>query len=239
MIQQFLDQPFLLSSVRETLGNIRDVERTVGRLSQVSGNARDVVALRLSLESLPELKEHLAALAKAILAEGEDLLLNRIASGIRELPDLVQLLSDALVEEPPALLKEGGMFREGYDPRLDELRSASRSGKDWIAALQQREIERTGIKSLKVRFNSVFGYFIEVTNSNLGAVPADYTRKQTTVERRKVCHSGTEGSRVENIWVPTSAPRRWSTSSFCACVRVFWNTCRSCRRQLDPSRFLM
>ncbi len=181
MIQQFLDQPFLLSSVRETLANIRDVERTVGRLSQLSGNARDVVALRLSLESLPDLKGHLAALAKAVLAEEEDFLVNRIVSGIPELPELVRLLSDALVEEPPALLKEGGMFREGYDSALDELRSASRSGKDWIAALQQREIERTGIKSLKVRFNSVFGYFIEVSNSNLGGVPADYTRKQTTV----------------------------------------------------------
>ena len=181
MIQQFLDQPFLLSSVRESLGNIRDIERTVGRLSQLSGNARDVVALRISLQSLPELKGHLAALLKAVLAEGEDLLLTRIASGIRELPELVQLLGDALVEEAPALLKEGGMFRDGYDPRLDELRGASRSGKDWIAALQQQEIERTGIKSLKVRFNSVFGYFIEVSNSNLAAVPADYTRKQTTV----------------------------------------------------------
>ncbi len=181
MIQQFLDQPFLLSSVRESLGTIRDVERTVGRLSQLSGNARDVVALRISLQSLPELKGHLAALAKAVLADGEDLLLTRIASGIRELPELVQLLSDALVEEAPALIKEGGMFRDGYDPRLDELRGASRSGKDWIAALQQQEIERTGIRSLKVRFNSVFGYFIEVSNSNLAAVPADYTRKQTTV----------------------------------------------------------
>ncbi len=131
--------------------------------------------------ALPELKEHLAALAKSALAEGENRLLIQISSGIRELPDLVQLVSDALVEEPPALIKEGGMFREGYDSMLDELRSASSSGKDWIAALQQREIERTGIRSLKVRFNSVFGYFIEITNSNLGAVPADYTRKQTTV----------------------------------------------------------
>src|SRR6202162_4109258 len=181
MIQQFLDQPFLLGSVRETLGNIRDIERTVGRLSQSSGNARDMIALRFSLESLPELKGHLVALAKAVLAEGEDLLLTQIASGIPELPDLVQLISDALVEEPPALLKEGGMFRERYDSRRDELRSASRSGKDWIAALQQGEIERTGINSLKLRFNSVFGYFIEVSNSNLGGVPADYTRKHTTV----------------------------------------------------------
>jgi DNA mismatch repair protein MutS len=181
MIQQFLDQPFLLRSTRETLGNIRDIERTVGRLSQQSGNARDLVALRVSLELLPELKGHLQALAAAVLGEAEDLLLNQVAAGLPEVPDLVQLLKAALVEEPPALLKEGGMFRKGYDSTLDELRSASTSGKDWIAALQQREIERTGIKSLKVRFNSVFGYFIEVSNSNLGAVPADYTRKQTTV----------------------------------------------------------
>ncbi|MBV9128878.1 MAG: DNA mismatch repair protein MutS, partial [Verrucomicrobia bacterium] len=181
LIQQFLDQPFLLSSLREALSHIRDVERTVARLSQLNGNPRDIVSLRVSLESLPELKGHLASLAKAVLAEGEDLLLNQIAAGIPELPELVQLLTDALVDEPPGLLKEGGIFREGYDPTLDELRSASRSGKDWIAALQQREIERTGIKSLKVRFNSVFGYFIEISNSNLAAVPADYTRKQTTV----------------------------------------------------------
>jgi DNA mismatch repair protein MutS len=181
MIQQFLDQPFLLRAVRETLGKIRDIERTIGRLSQQSGNARDLVALRVSLESLPELKGHLRALATAVLGEEGDLLLNQVASGIPELPDLVQLLKAALVEEPPALVKEGGMFRPGYNSGLDELRSASTSGKDWIAALQQREIDRTGIKSLKVRFNSVFGYFIEISNSNLGAVPADYTRKQTTV----------------------------------------------------------
>jgi len=181
MIQQFLDQPFLLRSVRDALGNVRDIERTVGRLSQQSGNARDLVALRISLEWLPELKEHLQALAAAVLGEGEDLLVNQLASGIPLLPDLVRLLKTALVDEPPALVKEGGMFRGGYHAGLDELRSASSGGKDWIAALQQREIERTGIKSLKVRFNSVFGYFIEVSNSNLGAVPADYTRKQTTV----------------------------------------------------------
>jgi DNA mismatch repair protein MutS len=104
-----------------------------------------------------------------------------LAQQIHLLPDLVERLSMALVDEPPALLKDGGMFREGWDAQLDELRGASRSGKDWIAALQQREIERTGIKSLKVRFNSVFGYYIDVTRANLNAVPADYTRKQTTV----------------------------------------------------------
>ena len=180
MIQQFLDQTYLLSAVREALTEIRDVERTLGRLSQGNGNARDVAALRVSLESVPNLKEHLRALARATLTEDRDALSVQIAEGIHELPDLVVCLREALVEEPPALLKEGGMFRDGYDSVLDELRSASGSGKDWIAALQQREIERTGIKSLKVRFNSVFGYFIEITNSNLDSVPADYTRKQTT-----------------------------------------------------------
>jgi DNA mismatch repair protein MutS len=181
MIQQFLDQSFLLSAVREALTEIRDVERTLGRLSQGSGNARDVAALRVSLEALPDLKEHLRALAKATLSEASDGLSVGIAGGICELPELVACLRDALVEEPPALLKEGGMFRDGYDSALDELRAASRGGKDWIAALQQREIERTGIKSLKVRFNSVFGYFIEITNANLDFVPEDYVRKQTTV----------------------------------------------------------
>jgi DNA mismatch repair protein MutS len=183
LIQQFLDQPFLLNSVRETLRNIRDMERTIGRLSQGTGNARDLAALRVSLEALPDLKEHFAALTKATLTEAhtDDPLSIRLAQQIHLLPDLVERLATALVDEPPALLKEGGMFREGWDAQLDELRGASRSGKDWIAALQQREIERTGIKSLKVRFNSVFGYYIDVTRANLNAVPADYTRKQTTV----------------------------------------------------------
>jgi DNA mismatch repair protein MutS len=183
LIQQFLDQPFLLNSVRETLRNIRDMERTIGRLSQGTGNARDLAALGVSLEALPDLKEHFSALTKATLTEAhtDDPLSIGLAQQIQLLPDLVERLATALVDEPPALLKEGGMFREGWDAQLDELRGASRSGKDWIAALQQREIERTGIKSLKVRFNSVFGYYIDVTRANLNAVPADYTRKQTTV----------------------------------------------------------
>jgi DNA mismatch repair protein MutS len=183
LIQQFLDQPFLLNSVRETLRNIRDMERTIGRLSQGTGNARDLAALRISLETLPDLKEHLAALTKATLTDAhtDDPLSIKLAQQIHLLPNVVERLATALVDEPPALLKEGGMFREGWDAQLDELHGASRSGKDWIAALQQREIERTGIKSLKVRFNSVFGYYIDVTRANLNAVPADYTRKQTTV----------------------------------------------------------
>ncbi|MBV9674051.1 MAG: DNA mismatch repair protein MutS [Verrucomicrobia bacterium] len=181
VIQQLLDHTFLLSAIRETLQQIRDIERTLGRLSQGAGNARDMVSLKLSLACLPDLKAHLAALLRASFAANEQWLLAGLVDQIHSLPHLVELLNGALVEEPPALLRDGGVFRSGYHADLDELRAASRGGKDWIASLQQREIERTGIKSLKVRFTSVFGYFIEVTNTNLGSVPVDYTRKQTTV----------------------------------------------------------
>jgi DNA mismatch repair protein MutS len=98
---------------------------------------------------------------------------------LHDLPHVVELLTKAIVDEPPALAKEGGIFRDGYHAPLDELREASRAGKDWIAQLQQRAIEETGIKSLKIRYTSVFGYFLEVTKSNLGSVPPTWTRKQT------------------------------------------------------------
>jgi DNA mismatch repair protein MutS len=104
-----------------------------------------------------------------------------LQSEIREMPELATKLNRALVDGPPLALKDGGIFRDGFDAGLDELRQASRDGKNWITELQEREIASTGIKSLKVRFNSVFGYFIEVTKSNLPNVPAHYTRKQTTV----------------------------------------------------------
>ena len=97
------------------------------------------------------------------------------------MPALAEKLTKALVDDPPLALKEGGIFRDGYDVDLDELRNGSRDGKNWISQLQEREIAATGIKSLKVRYNSVFGYFIEVTKSNLASVPEHYTRKQTTV----------------------------------------------------------
>jgi DNA mismatch repair protein MutS len=100
---------------------------------------------------------------------------------IRAVPELADKLTKALADEPPLVLKEGGIFRDGYDVDLDHLRQASRDGKNWITELQEREIATTGIKSLKVRYNSVFGYFIEITKSNLASVPAHYTRKQTTV----------------------------------------------------------
>jgi DNA mismatch repair protein MutS len=181
LVARFLEQPFLLNACRESMRGVRDVERTLSRVSQGTGGPRDLAAIRHSLEALPPLVDHLTALEKAALAKEENSLCYEILSRIHLLPELLERLSAAIVDEPPATVKEGGIFRSGYDADLDELRQLSGSGKEWIAELQQKEIDRTGIKSLKVRYNSVFGYFIEITKANLNAVPADYIRKQTTV----------------------------------------------------------
>ena len=189
MIANLLQEVDLLASLRASLKLIRDIERAAGRLSQASGNARDLVALKISLEQIPKLKSELQRLldrlafgATRINENGNvELLAQRLQNDLREMPELAEKLTRAVVDDPPLALKEGGIFRDGYDVDLDALRRASREGKDWIGQLQAREIAATGIKSLKVRYNSVFGYFIEVTKSNLANVPSRYTRKQTTV----------------------------------------------------------
>ena len=183
-ITELLAESFLLSQIRESLKGVRDIERTVARLNQAGGNARDLVVLQNSLKRLPDLKGHLQALAQRIdfgANGGVTGLRGRTAQELHEFPDLVSLLETALVEDPPLAIKEGGVFRDGYSAPLDELRAAGTEGKEWIAQLQQREIDRTGIKSLKIRYTSVFGYFIEITKANLANAPADYHRKQTTV----------------------------------------------------------
>jgi DNA mismatch repair protein MutS len=197
MVGQFLQESDLLGSIRAELKSIRDIERAAGRLSQASGNARDLVALKISLQQIPGLKRELGKLIERIefgrarppgapnIAEAgglaEPALPAHLQNAIREMPVLAEKLANALTDDPPLALKEGGIFRDGYDADLDALRQASREGKSWISDLQEREIAATGIKSLKVRYNSVFGYFIEITKSNLANVPAHYTRKQTTV----------------------------------------------------------
>ena len=167
----FISSPLKLGDLRDRLGGIRDIERSVSRLSQNSGNGRDLATLSSSLVSLPAIRGVLSGCGG---------LLSELGEKLYPLPDLTELLRNALVDEPPPTIREGGMIRSGFDASLDELRNASTEGKEWIAALQEKEIQRTGIKSLKVRFNAVFGYFIEITTANLGSVPDDYTRKQTT-----------------------------------------------------------
>jgi DNA mismatch repair protein MutS len=184
LIADLLHEADLLAGLRACLKAIRDLERAAGRLSQASGNARDLVALKISLQQIPELKGELRKLIDRTEFGKEPqlgTLCRRIFESLQEMPALTERLTAALVDDPPLVVKEGGIFRDSFDRDLDELRQGSREGKNWIAQLQEREIAETGIKSLKVRFNSVFGYFIEVTKSNLGSVPERFVRKQTTV----------------------------------------------------------
>lgn len=179
-----LEDPSLLNAVRESLKGIRDIERGLGRLSQAGGNPRDLLTLKNSLDQLPDLRACFSSLATPRAGEPPSLAPG-IYTAMREFPELSCELGRALVDEPPIALKDGGIFRDGYHAQLDEWRAACRDGKRWIAELQQREIEATGIKSLKIRFTNVFGYFIEVTKANLANVPEHYIRKQTTVNSER------------------------------------------------------
>jgi len=179
-VQTFMENPPGLERFRQQLAQVRDLERTLGRLSSGGGNARDLVALRLALEQIPAVRQTLDGVRPRTPAEVLPAgLIPQLREQLSELPDLVEIIARAITDEPPLAVKEGGMIRDGFDPALDELRQAQRGGKDWIAKLQADEITRTGITSLKVRFNSVFGYYLEVTKSNLDKVPAHYIRKQT------------------------------------------------------------
>lgn len=157
--------------VRRTLWRMADIERLVSKAATARALPRDLVALRTALQRLPTLRRLIHGMPSRRLAE--------LAEQLADLSDLVELLEAALVDDPPANLKDGGFIREGYSPELDELRRLGVEGKEWIAALEAREREATGIASLKVGFNQVFGYYIEVTRPNLALVPAHYIRKQT------------------------------------------------------------
>jgi len=157
--------------LRQILRSIRDVERLTGRISLQAADARDLVALRSSLGLIPEVKILLSGL------EGPSF--RRHLDELEELPEIRDLLERAVEDNPPIALKEGGLIKAGFDPALDHLREVSHQGKKWIAELETGERMRTGISSLKIRYNNVFGYYIEVTKPNLSAVPAHYMRKQT------------------------------------------------------------
>lgn len=172
LVEAHMRESFLLHEIREAFSDVRDVERTISRLSQGSGNARDLKALESSLRKVPDIREHLSALGGGSLA---DELIRRLG----DFTDLVNLLEGAIAGEPPAALKEGGIFADGYSDAIDELRRAASEGKQWVAELQSKEQERTGIPSLKIKYNAVFGYFIEITKTHLDKAPPEYTRKQT------------------------------------------------------------
>ncbi len=170
-VARLLEDVDLLDRLQEGLKEVRDLERLISRISQGSGSPRDVKSLELSLAPLVGLRE-LARQMEAPLADD-------LAERIHPLPDLQDKIHEAIVDEPPLTSKEGGILKDGFDATVDEFREAMRDGKSWLADLQIKEQERTGIKSLKVRFNQVFGYYIEITKSHLDQVPEDYHRKQT------------------------------------------------------------
>jgi DNA mismatch repair protein MutS len=159
------------AEVRGALREVGDLERLVSRAAQGLASPRELVALRRSLEALPGVVEASAGV--------ESLLVRELASAVRPDGDLAAELARALVEDPPAVMREGGAIRHGYDAELDGIQEASRSAREWISGLEAAERERTGIKSLKVGYNRVFGYYIEISHANQGLVPGDYIRKQT------------------------------------------------------------
>ena len=156
---------------RELAQGIQDLERLIGRIALGRAAARDLIALRNSLEKLPAIRK--------LLTECAGGLLHDLGEGLDVLADVAQMIGEAIVDEPPPTLKEGGIFRRGFHPDLDELMTIMSDGKGFIAGLESRERERTGIGSLKIGFNRVFGYYIEVTRPNLNLVPEQYIRKQT------------------------------------------------------------
>ncbi|UCG71079.1 MAG: DNA mismatch repair protein MutS [Thermoplasmata archaeon] len=163
---------FLRSDLKDFLGKLRDVERIIGRVVYGSANGRDLIAIKESLRIIPEIKSVLKDDLKSLL-------LRKINGDIKDLEDLVILIEKAIVDDPPLTVKEGGLIKNGFNEKLDELREISKGGKTWITNLEKQERRRTGIKSLRVRYNKVFGYYIEVTKANLSQVPDDYIRKQT------------------------------------------------------------
>ena len=172
-VDELLKNTIARLEIRDGLKNILDLERLTGRISLAAAHPRDLVALKRSLQPLPEIRKLLDPFQSSLLVE--------IREGWDNGADIAALIDRAILEEPAFLLTEGGLIKDGWNAELDDLRSISRSGKSFIVQLERRERERTGISSLKVRFNKVFGYYIEVTKANLAQVPPDYERKQTLV----------------------------------------------------------
>ena len=171
-VKTLKDDMILRGDITESLKKVYDIERLAGKMAYGNANARDMITLKNSLEKLPELKQTLANIKESIMLE-------EIYQNIDELKDIHDLIERAIVDDPPMTIKDGGIIKIGYNEEIDKLKTATTEGKNWIVNLEAEEREKTGIKNLKVGFNKVFGYFIEVTKSYLSQVPERYVRKQT------------------------------------------------------------
>lgn len=176
-VEEIVHSPASVKNLREHLSRIGDLERYISKITTNRASARDLIALKNSLKLIPEIKNELEKMEAAELRE--------ICERLDDLAALVVEIERAIVDDPPLAITEGGIIKRGYHAELDDLRDVAFSGKDWIARLQRDERERTGIPSLKVSYNKVFGYYIEVTKPNLAKVPEHYIRKQTLVNAER------------------------------------------------------
>jgi len=176
-VEVLKDNPILRSDIVEKLDKIYDIERLTGKIVYGSANARDLVALKLSLKSLPELEE--------LLTNIDNKLLKELNEEIDLLSDVTNLIEEAIIDEAPITTKEGGIIKTGYNEEVDKLRYIGTNGKSVIAELEAKEREKTGIKNLKIAYNKVFGYYIEVTRSYFDLVPQNYIRKQTLADKER------------------------------------------------------
>lgn len=170
-VKELKDNPILRGDIADLLKKVYDIERLVGKISYGNANARDLISLKNSVKQLPELKK--------IMSNTESTLLKELYNELDILEDIYNIIDVAIVEEPPISVKEGGIIKKGYNEEIDKLKMATTDGKNWLIQLETNEREKTGIKGLKVGFNKVFGYYIEVTKSNISLVPDRYIRKQT------------------------------------------------------------
>jgi len=170
-VRELKEDVILRGDIIDCLKKVYDIERLVGKISYGSANGRDLVSLKNSAKQLPEIK--------SILSKTKSCMMQELYNNLDELTDIYELIEEAIVDEPPLTIKEGGIIKLGFNAEIDTLKRATTEGKNWIIDLEAKEREQTGIKGLKVGFNRVFGYYIEVTKSNLADVPERYIRKQT------------------------------------------------------------
>lgn len=176
-VEELLGNLIVRKQVKEILKKVYDMERLASRVTYGTANARDLLALSKSFDALPELK--------SLLKGSHSKLLKETIKSLDEMSDVNDLLHAAIIDDPPVSVRDGGIIRDGYNLEVDRLRAASRNGKEWLIKLETEERQKTGIKSLKVKYNKVFGYYLEVTKSNLSQVPDYYIRRQTLVNAER------------------------------------------------------
>ncbi len=170
-VKELKEDLILKSDIGENLKKVYDIERLVGKIAYGSANARDMVSLKNSLGKLPEIKQ--------ILGTTKSTMLKNLYENLDEVKEIHELIEKAIVDDPPIVIKEGNIIKNGYNEEVDKYKEATTNGKKWLVELEAKEREKTGIKNLRISYNKVFGYYIEVTKSYLNLVPENYTRKQT------------------------------------------------------------